>query len=432
MNLKETKICVVGLGYVGLPLAVEFAKTSLAPVIGFDINQEKVTKLQNGIDPTQEVGNQVVKKAKIEYTADPSRIKEANFIIVAVPTPIKEAARPGQLPSPDLSLVESASHLVGQNLAAGSIVVYESTVYPGVTRDICLPILEKESGLKGGADFKIGYSPERVNPGDKEHTIGRVVKIVSGQDAESLEKIAAVYGLICQAGVHQAPTIEVAEAAKVIENIQRDLNIALVNELALIFDKLSIDTQAVLAAAGTKWNFHRYHPGLVGGHCIGVDPSYLIYKSIQAGYEPSYMIAGRNLNESMASFVAQKVISNLAVKSGKVLVLGMTFKENVNDFRNSKSFEVAEQLKQAGCQVFINDPMAEVGYLEKNFGWTNSPIENLTGLDAIVYLVPHQKYSHLGLNDLKTRCSDSPVLFDLRRIYDKVESEKFGFKYLTL
>jgi len=427
MSLGETKICVVGLGYVGLPLAIEFAKTKLAPVIGFDVNETKIKKLQNGIDPTHEVGDKTVKEAAIGYTSDPTKIKGANFIIVAVPTPIDEKD------DPDLSLVASASKIVGQNLAAGSIVVYESTVYPGVTEDLCLPILEQESGLTGGVDFKIGYSPERVNPGDKEHTINKIVKVVSGQDAESLEKIAAVYELVCTAGVHRAPTIKTAEAAKVIENIQRDLNIALMNELSLIFEKLGIETQAVIAAAGTKWNFHRYHPGLVGGHCIGVDPYYLTFRAQQLGYQPEVILAGRHLNDSMAARVAKKVMAALPQVSGaKVLVMGLTFKENVNDFRNSKAKDVVKTLQQAGVQVSGFDPLAEAGQLEKDFGVKNEIWNEVGDLDAVIYLVPHREFSAITLVDLKNKCKQKPVLFDLRWVYNKSEAEKLGFKYLTL
>ena len=427
MSIKDVRICVVGLGYVGLPLAVEFSRTDLAPVIGFDINKEKIDKFRQGIDPTREVGGDAVKNAKIDYTSNPIKIKEANFIIVAVPTPITEDREP------DLSLVEGATKIVGQNLSKGSTIVYESTVYPGVTEDFCLPILEKESGLKGGVDFKIGYSPERVNPGDKEHTIDKIIKVVSGQDQATLDLAAEVYGLVIKAGIHKAPSIKIAEAAKVIENIQRDLNIALMNELSLIFEKLGIDTQAVIEAAATKWNFHKYYPGLVGGHCIGVDPYYLTFRAQQLGYEPEIILAGRHLNDSMADIVAKKVIAELAEpSSAKILVLGLTFKENVNDFRNSKAREVIKTLQTAGAMVVAHDPLAAEGELEKLFGVKNLTWNEISGLDAIMLLVPHKQFIRLSLDDLKLKCKNAPVLFDLRRIYNKKEAEDLGFKYLTL
>ena len=383
MNSNKVKICLVGLGYVGLPLAIEFSKVENLKVIGFDISQEKIEKLKAGIDPTGEVGDEVIKKSQIEFTNDPKKISQANFIIIAVPTPIYE-----QTNQPDLSLVESASKIVGQNLSAGSAVVYESTVYPGVTEEICLPILEKESGLKNGVDFKIGYSPERINPGDKQHTIDKIIKVVSGQDQEMLEKVAGVYGLVCKAGVYRAPNIKTAEAAKVIENIQRDLNIALMNELALIFEKLDINTQAVIEAAATKWNFHKYLPGLVGGHCIGVDPYYLTYRAEQLGYEPKVILAGRTLNDSMAGIVAKKVLANLTNPvSPRILVLGLTFKENVNDFRNSKVKDVIATLKQSGATVFAADPFAVNGEMEKIFGLEKSTEKDWQNLDAILFLI---------------------------------------------
>ncbi len=428
MDQKNIKICVVGLGYVGLPLAVEFSKTNLAPVIGFDINEEKIKQLNAGIDPTKEVGDQVVKSARIDYSSDPAIIKSANFIIVAVPTPVHE-----QTNEPDLSLVVGASKIVGQNLAAGSTVVYESTVYPGVTEEICLPILEKESGLKNGIDFKIGYSPERINPGDRQHTIDKVVKIVSGQDQESLDLIAFAYGLVCKSGVHKAPNIKTAEAAKVIENIQRDLNIALMNELALIFEKLGIETKEVLAAAGTKWNFHKYHPGLVGGHCIGVDPYYLTFRAQELGYKPEVILAGRHLNDSMAELVAKKVLAELpGVKNPRILMMGLTFKEDVNDFRNSKAAETMKILKQSGAEVFAIDPLAAPGQLEKMFGVKDFAWPELNNLDAVVYLVAHKQFAEISLNMLKDKCRPGAVLFDLRWIYGKKEAQNFGFTYLTL
>jgi len=424
---KNFKICVIGLGYVGLPLAVEFSKTELAPVIGFDVAKEKIGKLKSGIDPTLEVGNEVVAKAKIEYTDDPTRIKEANFIIVAVPTPVDNNN------VPDLSLVEGASKIVGQNLQKGAIVVYESTVYPGVTEEICLPILEQESKLTGGIDFKIGYSPERVNPGDKEHTIDKIIKVVSGQDQESLEKIAQVYNLVCRAGVHRAPNIKTAEAAKVIENIQRDLNIALINELSLIFERLNIETKDVLAAAGTKWNFHKYRPGLVGGHCIGVDPYYLTFRAQQLGYQPEVILAGRNLNDSMAEIVGKRVLNKLSNPAqSKILVMGLTFKENINDLRNSKSKNVIKTLQAGGTKVLIHDPMVENSDVKKIFGLENSSWEEVGDLDGIVCLTAHNQFKALLLQDLQNKCKPGAILFDLKWLYNKKEAENLGFNYLTL
>ncbi|OGY46993.1 MAG: UDP-N-acetyl-D-galactosamine dehydrogenase [Candidatus Buchananbacteria bacterium RIFCSPHIGHO2_01_FULL_47_11b] len=428
MNTVEVKICVVGLGYVGLPLAVEFAKTKVAPVIGFDINQEKIALLRSGIDPTHEVGDEAVKQAKIEYTDDPTAIKKANFIIVAVPTPITDDNQP------DLSLVESASQLVGENILAGTTIVFESTVYPGVTEEICVPIIQRASGLVTGRDFKVGYSPERVNPGDREHTINRIIKVVSGQDAETLDLVAATYQLVCQAGVHRAPSIKTAEAAKVIENIQRDLNIALMNELSQIFSRLGIDTKAVLDAASTKWNFHRYHPGLVGGHCIGVDPYYLTFKAQQLGYEPKVILAGRGINDSMARTVAKQVISALSEpKQSRVLVLGLTFKENVNDYRNSKAKDVIDELRSAGVEVIASDPLADDGQVEALFGVANTAVDVATDLDGIIYLVPHQQFATLTLAELKKKCRNSkPVLFDLRWQFAPKDAHHHGFVYLTL
>lgn len=425
----KIKICVVGLGYVGLPLACLLSKKY--QTFGFDVSDKKIANLKNGIDETGEV--QKLKRYKIEYSTNPEIIKEADFIIVAVPTPITKNQEP------DLSLVKKASQTVGQNLTKGSIVVYESTVYPGATQEICLPILEQESGLKLGSDFKIGYSPERVNPGDKEHTIDKVFKVVSGSDQEALDTIAKVYGSITK--VHKASSIKVAEAAKVIENIQRDLNIALMNELALIFDRLGIDTKEVIQAAGTKWNFHKYLPGLVGGHCIGVDPYYLTYKAKEVGYDPKVILAGRAINESMASFVASKLEGKK-----KVLVLGLTFKENVPDIRNSKAKNLILKLVEDGSVVYGLDPMLEP-YSLSNFGISAEYIENkkvvlinqLNGIenvrfDAIVLFSPHDEFrqEEYSLKNLKNICNDNPTLFDIKGFYSKKEAVENGFNYLTL
>ncbi|MDZ7586837.1 MAG: nucleotide sugar dehydrogenase, partial [Patescibacteria group bacterium] len=353
-QFEKLNLAVVGLGYVGLPLAIEFAKTGVK-VIGFDINTKRITELNKGIDSSGEIENEEIQETNIDYTSEPQKLKKTNFIIMALPTPVNQANQP------DLSLVENASRLVGQNLSKNATVIYESTVYPGVTEDICVPIIEKESGLKCGRDWFIGYSPERVNPGDKEHTISKIVKIVSGMDKKTLKKIAEVYGAICKDGVHLAPSIKIAEAAKVFENIQRDVNIALMNELSLICHRLNINTQDVLEAAGTKWNFLKFRPGLVGGHCVGVDPYYLAYKAEELGYHPQVILAGRRINNYMAEFVALETIEGLieagkAVRGAKVLIMGLTFKENIRDMRNSKITVVINKLKELGVKVIGFDP----------------------------------------------------------------------------
>jgi UDP-N-acetyl-D-galactosamine dehydrogenase len=369
MALPVKKVCVVGLGYVGLPLAVALGKRQ--EVIGFDINAKRLETLRKGVDYNRDVPPEELKKAKIRYTDNPKDIKEADFIIVAVPTPVNDAHLP------DLSLLEISSRTVGENLRKRAIVVYESTVYPGVTEGFCAPILEKESGMKCGRDFKVGYSPERINPGDREHTIERIVKIVAGMDKESLETIAAVYGSIITAGVHKASSIKVAEAAKVIENTQRDINIALMNELKMIFDRMGIDWKEVLEAAGTKWNFLRFTPGLVGGHCIGVDPYYLAYEAERLGHHPEIILAGRRINDNMAFYEARRVIKRLAaggtsLQGLKLLILGATFKPDINDLRNSKAEDVAKELASHGCVVKFHDPMIE---REKVFGFENITLE---------------------------------------------------------
>jgi len=415
---NNPKICVVGLGYVGLPLACLFSRKF--KVSGFDINQKKVTDLKNGFDETGEVDD--LNQCQIEYSNDPGIIKQADFIIIAVPTPVNEDK------TPDLSPIESASKIVGENLSAGSIVVYESTVYPGCTEEICLPILEKESGLICNRDFKIGYSPERINPGDKVHTIDKIVKIVSGSDDEALNKVAEIYSTITQ--VHRAPSIKVAEAAKVIENVQRDLNISLMNELALIFDRMGIRTKDVLAAAGTKWNFHKYQPGLVGGHCIDVDPYYLTFRAAKAGYESQVILAGRKVTESMPGFVASKL-------KGKknILILGLTFKENVPDTRNSKAKELAIKLKEQGSVVFGYDPVVRnlehLNYFNINILKDWPPKELF---DGIIIFSPHEIFraERYSLKKLKEICQNNPDIFDVKGFYDKLEAESFGFRYFTL
>lgn len=412
----ETKVCVVGLGYVGLPLACLLSKKY--QVFGFDVNEKKIDDLKNGVDETGEVED--LNKCNIEYSTDPKVISQANFIIVAVPTPIAENNQP------DLTFVKAASEMVGKNLSKGSIVVYESTVYPGCTEEVCQPILAKESGFELGTGFKIGYSPERVNPGDKEHTIDKIYKVVSGSDDKALEKAAEIYGSITK--IYKASSIKVAEAAKVIENVQRDLNIALMNELALIFDRLGIDTKEVIEAAGTKWNFHKYYPGLVGGHCIGVDPYYLTYKAEQSGYDPKIILAGRVVNEQMSEFVAQKLKDRK-----KVLVMGLTFKENVPDTRNSKAKKLIKILKDQGSEVFGYDPLLKDGLegfdVSMVVDWP--PKEKF---DAIVVFSPHDEFKEdkYSLKNLKEICQDNPTLFDIKGYHQKAEAENLGFNYITL
>jgi len=417
------KICLVGLGYVGLPLAVEFGKSQ--EVIGYDVSEKRVSELKNGVDSSEEVNADELKNTKIIYTFDPSNISEATFIIVAVPTPISESK------VPDLTYLESASEIVGKNLSKGAVVVYESTVYPGATEEICAPLLEKHSGQKLGVDFKIGYSPERINPGDKEHTVDKIVKVVSGMDEESAKRIAEVYKSVITAGVHIAKDIKTAESAKVIENIQRDLNIALMNELSLIFDKMGIATKDVLEAAGTKWNFHKYHPGLVGGHCIGVDPYYLTYKAQQMGYEPQIILAGRNINEHMSKQVADLVIRSLNKNNAKVAVFGLTFKENVRDYRNTKAKDVIRELKDHGYEVIGCDPLIEDDIVKSEFGVDNYKMDDIEKIDCAVMISPHDEFKELTLEKLKS-IMDQPILVDVPSYYNSKEAKDLGFLYRAL
>ncbi len=422
----ENKICIVGLGYVGLPLAVAFDKKF--DVIGFDINKKKINKLKEGNDLTNEVSKKELQSCSIEFTSDSKKIKESNFIIVAVPTPITEDH------IPDLSYIQSASKLVGKNLKKDSIVVFESTVYPGVTEEICLPILEKESGMKAGSDFKIGYSPERINPGDKEHTVTRILKIVAGMDKESTEKIAEFYGKIITAGIYKASNIKTAEAAKVIENIQRDLNIALANELSLIFEKMDIDTKEVIEAAGTKWNFHKYYPGLVGGHCIGVDPYYLTYKAKRLKYEPRVILAGRGINEFMSKHLNNMVLRALMkqkkhITGSRVLIMGLTFKENTPDIRNSKIKDVIKYLKKYSIDVKAYDPVISKQEIQ-NFGI--KPFKGEDKFDAVVVFSPHDIFKEVTLDKLKKMMPEKPILIDVKGFYDKKLAQEKGFYYKTL
>lgn len=427
---KQEKIAVIGMGYVGLPLAIAFAEKKIN-VIGFDLSESKISKYINNEDPTNEIGTDRLKSIKtIEYTTDEKKISEGKFIIVAVPTPV------GKNNIPDLGSIERASEIIGRNLSKGSYVVFESTVYPGVTEDICVPILERESGLKCGVDFKVGYSPERVNPGDKINTVETIIKIVSGMDEESLKTIAKVYEIIVKPGVHRASSIKVAEAAKVIENSQRDVNIAFVNELALIFEKMEIDTHEVLEAAGTKWNFLKFYPGLVGGHCIGVDPYYLTYKSEELGYISQLILSGRRINDGMSKFVAEKCIKEMIkagkiIKGAKILILGLTFKENCPDLRNSKVANVIKELKDYGVEILINDPIADPYEAEKEYGLKFTTLSEITDVDAIIVAVKHEEFMKLSKNELKklyVKSKKNPLMLDLKGIFNKKEMvEEFNY-----
>lgn len=429
----EEKLSVIGLGYVGMPIAVSFAKK--VKVIGFDINEDKVEKYLSGIDPTKEVGDEAIKNTTMEFTSDESRIKEAKFHIVAVPTPINEDHTPNLVP------VESASRTVGRNLVKGSIVVYESTVYPGVTEDICIPILEKESGLKCGVDFKVGYSPERINPGDKVHRLETIVKVVSGMDEESLDIIAKVYELVVDAGVYRAKSIKVAEAAKVIENSQRDINIAFMNELSIIFNKLNIDTLSVLEAASTKWNFLRFYPGLVGGHCIGIDPYYLTYKAKQVGYHSQIILAGRKINDNMGKYVAENLIkclikADVSVKHANVAILGFTFKENCPDTRNTRVIDIVKELRDYEIEPIVVDPIADQEEAYHEYGIELASYSEIKDMDAVIIAVSHEEFKNLNKDDLDKLYKNVPyenrVLLDIKGILNREEYEDLGYRYFRL
>lgn len=429
---REEKLSLVGLGYVGLPIAVAFSKK--VDVIGFDINDKKIQTYIGGKDPTKEVGDEAIQKCNVDFTSDETRLREARFHIVAVPTPV----RPDKVP--DLSPVIGASKVLGRNLTKGSVVVYESTVYPGVTEDVCVPILEKESGLKCGVDFKIGYSPERINPGDKNHRLENIVKIVSGMDDETLETVADVYSLVIEAGVYRAESIKVAEAAKVIENSQRDINIAFVNELSMIFSRMGIDTKAVLRAAGTKWNFLSFEPGLVGGHCIGVDPYYLTYKAEQIGYHSRIILAGRRINDGMGAYVAQELVkkmihADVKVKDADVLVLGLTFKGNCPDTRNTKVIDILNELGSYEIHTSVYDPVADKAEAKREYGIDLVSKAELKDFDAVLVAVDHDDFKEYSVEDIKAMYSDkneNKILFDVKGIYDKDEFEKAGFNYWRL
>lgn len=430
---KQEKISLVGLGYVGMPIAVAFSRQ--VNVIGFDVNEHKIDLYKKGIDPTNEVGNETIAKCAVEFTSDETKLREAKFHIVAVPTPVNSDH------TPDLSPVEGASHVVGRNLTKGSIVVYESTVYPGVTEDICVPILEQESGLKCGVDFKIGYSPERINPGDKVHRLETIVKIVSGMDAETLEEVANIYSLVAKAGVHRAESIKVAEAAKVIENSQRDINIAFMNELSIIFNKMGIDTKSVLEAAGTKWNFLKFQPGLVGGHCIGVDPYYLTYKAEELGYHSQIILSGRRINDDMGKYVVESLVKKLImadipIKNAKIAILGFTFKENCPDTRNTKVIDIVHELAEYGITPVIVDPAADAEEAKRLYGLEFDSMDAVKNMDAVILAVQHDEFKNLTMKEIDSfypaGSEKKKVLVDIKGILDRKEFENAGYVYWRL
>ena len=429
---NEEALSLVGLGYVGMPIAIEFAKRGVK-VIGFDLNAAKIETYKSGIDPTNEVGDDVIKATTVEFTADETKLREAKFHIVAVPTPVNNDH------TPDLTPVEGASEILGRNLTKGSVVVFESTVYPGVTEDVCIPILERESSLKCGVDFKIGYSPERINPGDKVHRLNTITKIVSGMDAETLDTVAKVYEIVVDAGVHRAESIKVAEAAKVIENSQRDINIAFMNELSIIFNKLGIDTKAVLEAAGTKWNFLKFYPGLVGGHCIGVDPYYLTYKAEEVGYHSQIILSGRRINDDMGKYVAENVVKNLikadkAVRNAKVGILGFTFKENCPDTRNTKIIDIVNELREYGIAPLIADPTADAAEAKRLYGVEFCGMADIKDCDAVVLAVAHDEFAKLTMSQIDEmfKNGEKKVLIDIKGLLNRKEYEAAGYSYWRL
>ena len=428
----KEKLSLVGLGYVGMPIAVAFARK--IKVVGFDLNEKKIDLYKSGIDPTNEVGNDVIRNTAVEFTADPAKLREAKFHIVAVPTPVNDDH------TPDLKPGEGASRLLGQNLTKGSVVVFESTVYPGVTEDICVPILEQESGLKCGVDFKIGYSPERINPGDKVHRLETIVKIVSGMDQETLDTVAKVYELVVEAGVYRAQSIKVAEAAKVIENSQRDINIAFMNELSIIFNKMGIDTKSVLEAAGTKWNFLKFYPGLVGGHCIGVDPYYLTYKAEELGYHSQIILSGRRINDDMGKYVAESMVKNLIkadipVKGAKVAILGFTFKENCPDTRNTKVIDIYKELGEYGITPIVVDPAADADEAKRLYGITFETMDAVKDMDAVIVAVAHTQFLDLKKSEIGgffKPVHKKKVFMDIKGLFDREEYLTEDYLYWRL
>lgn len=418
-------VAVVGLGYVGLPLAVEFGKK--VRTIGFDLSAAKIDNYKRFVDPTGEVSTEQLREARqLEVTTDPALLGQADYIVVAVPTPVDIAH------NPDFTPLIGASKSVGAHMKRGAVVIYESTVYPGATEEVCVPILERESGLKWMQDFHIGFSPERINPGDKEHTLTTILKVVSGDDGDSLERIAQLYESVITAGVYRAPSIKVAEAAKVIENTQRDLNIALMNELAIIFDKIGIDTLDVLKAAGTKWNFLPFRPGLVGGHCIGVDPYYLTHKAEMIGYHPQVILAGRRINDGMAKFVAEKTVKSMIssgfnIKGAKVNVVGLTFKENCPDLRNSKVADIIHELQSYGVEVHVHDPVADAGEADHEYGVKLESWDGLPKADAMIVAVPHKEVLALSLADFQPKLNDNGCFIDVKSQFDPKALREAGY-----
>lgn len=430
---KETKLALVGLGYVGMPIAVAFAKK--VDVIGFDTNSMKISLYKEGLDPTHEVGDEAIKVSSVDFTDDEKKIGEASFIIVAVPTPVNQDK------TPDLAPVEGASHVIGRNLKKGSIVVFESTVYPGVTEDICVPIMEKESGLKCGEDFKVGYSPERINPGDKVHRLENIRKIVSGMDKESLEEIKNIYDLVIKVGTYPVSNIKTAEAIKVVENSQRDINIAFMNELAMVFDRMGIDTNEVVDGMNTKWNALGFRPGLVGGHCIGVDPYYFTYEAEKLGYHSQIVLAGRKVNDGMGAYVADAAIKKMilagkAVKDSKVVIFGLTFKENCPDTRNSKVEDIIKRFQEYGVNPIVIDPWANSCDAMNEYGVIVRHIEDAYDADCIIVAVAHNEFKAMTLDEYdafyKKGSPDSKVFIDVKGMFSVEELEKKGFKYWRL
>lgn len=430
----EERLALVGLGYVGMPIAVAFASKGLS-VIGFDLNEKKIELYRSGIDPTKEVGNDAVKASSVEFTSDAEKLREAKFIIVAVPTPVNLDH------TPDLSPVIGASEIVGKNLTKGAIVVYESTVYPGCTEDICIPILERESGLKCGVDFKIGYSPERINPGDKVHRLENIRKIVSGIDAESLEEIKNVYDIVIEVGTYPVSNIRTAEAVKVVENSQRDINIAFMNELAMVFDRMNIDTNEVVSGMNTKWNALGFRPGLVGGHCIGVDPYYFTYQAEKLGYHSQIILNGRIVNDGMGKYVADAAVKKMieagqAPKHSKVAIFGLTFKENCPDTRNSKVNDVIKRLNEFGIEPIVVDPWASAEDAMREYGVKLTPVEEVKDVDCIIVAVAHNEFVSLGLEKIKMFFANRPdcekVLLDVKGLFDIQELDASGLKYWRL
>mgnify|MGYP001319041095 CR=1 FL=1 len=426
----KNKIAVIGLGYVGLPLAAHLSKHF--KVVGFDISEANIAELKKGHDRTMELSDAELKKAKIHFTSKPADLAGCRLFIVAVPTPVDH------FHVPDLGPIENASAIIARHMPSGSCVVYESTVYPGVTEDVCVPVLERVSKMKFGRHFTVGYSPERINPGDKVHTVSNTIKIISASDAATLNLLEGIYGAVVKVSLHKASSIKVAEAAKVIENTQRDINIALMNELAIIFNRMGIDTMEVLEAAGTKWNFLNFRPGLVGGHCIGVDPYYLTYKAESIGYRPEVILAGRRINDNMGKYVAEKTIkmmiaSDIQVNKSRVAVLGLSFKENVPDLRNTRVIDIINELTDYGVEVLASDPLADPEEARQHYGIDIAPLKNIKDVNAVILAVAHDHYKTMGLSRIAGLCRrDFPVLLDIKAVFDPEKAASMGIKYWRL